>query len=222
MKMTKKKVFVSALAICLIAIISMGTLAWFTDTDEVNNYFKVSTDGTLPEVPDFKITLFETEVDPATNQKGDANGNGVVDKVKTNTYENVAPGDVLPKDPTVRNDGAYDQWVRVKVTLNDYDKWQAVLGTGFDFRTLFNVSTAWSYDTVITDDTAKTLTLVYYLDAKLVPDQVSAPLFDTFTVPGAFTVENMPVNFNLKIVAEALQADNTGSNAKTAFANFWN
>ena len=220
MKLNKKKVFVTALVISVAAIISMGTLAWFTDTDAVDNHFKVSTDDQTQK-PDFSITLFETEVDPATNQKGDANGNGVIDKVKTNTYDNIVPGDVLPKDPTVRNDGQYDQWVRVKVTLNDYDKWQAVLGTDFDFRTLFSVSTAWSFDTITTDNAAKTLTLVYYLDSKLTVGDTSAALFDTVTIPSEFTVDNMPTDFSLKIVAEALQADNTGSNAKSAFANYW-
>ena len=32
MKLNKKKVFTIALAICLIAILSMGSLAWFSDT----------------------------------------------------------------------------------------------------------------------------------------------------------------------------------------------
>ncbi len=220
MKMTKKKVFVAALAISLVAIISVGTLAWFQATDQVTNIFQVSTDDQTQK-PDFTITLYETEVDPATNAFGDANGNGVVDKVKINTYNNVVPGDVLPKDPTVRNDGQYDQWVRMKVTLNDYDKWQAVLGTGFDFRTLFNVSTAWSFDTITTDETAKTLTLVYYLDTKLTVGSTSEALFDKVTIPSAFKVDNMPTNFNLKIVADAIQADHTGSNAKSAFTNYW-
>lgn len=212
--------FVVALAICLIAIISVGTLAWFQANDTVTNIFKVSTDDETQKA-DFKITLYETEVNPETNSYGDANGNGVVDKVKTNTYDNVAPGDVLPKDPTVRNDGQYDQWVRMNVTLADYDKWQAVLGTGFDFRKLFNVSTAWSFDTITTDATAKTLTLVYYLDSKLTVGSTSAPLFDKVTIPTEFEVDNIPTNFNLKIVADAIQADNTGNNAKSAFESYW-
>ena len=220
MKMTKKKVFVAALAICLIAIISAGTLAWFQATDTVTNIFQVSTDDETQNA-DFKITLYETEVNPETNEFGDANGNGAIDKVIGNTYDNVAPGDVLPKDPTVRNDGQYDQWVRMNVTLSGYDEWQAVLGTGFDFRTLFNVSTAWSFDTITTDATAKTLTLVYYLDAKLTVGSTSAALFDKVTIPTAFEVDNIPTNFNITVVADAIQADNTGSNAKSAFESYW-
>ena len=41
----KKKVFVVAVAVCLIAILSMSSLAWFSDADEVTNQFMVSTSG---------------------------------------------------------------------------------------------------------------------------------------------------------------------------------
>ena len=61
MKLTKKKVFVTALAVCLIAILSFGTIAWFTASDEVTNQFKVTTsdeEGT----PDFSVDLFEHKV----------------------------------------------------------------------------------------------------------------------------------------------------------------
>ena len=211
MKLTKKKVFVAALAICVIALLSVSTLAWFQASDEVTNYFKVSTDD-VTQKPDFKLDLFEHAVLD--------DGTLGTNEVETNTYENIAPGDVLAKDPTVRNDGQYDQWVRVKVTLNDYDKWQAVLGTNYDFRALFNVSTDWSFDTVTTDATAKTLTLVYYKDTELTVGATST-LFSTVSIPSEFTVDNMPTEFDLHIVAEAIQADNTGDSAQFAFANYW-
>jgi len=36
-------------------------------------------------------------------------------------------------------------------------------------------------------------------------------------VPGEFTVENIPTEFKLTIVGEAIQADNTGATAEEAF-----
>lgn len=42
----KKKVFVAALAVCLVAILSFSTLAWFNDSDSVTNNFYVGGDGT--------------------------------------------------------------------------------------------------------------------------------------------------------------------------------
>ena len=47
----KKKVFVVAVAVCLIAILSLSSLAWFSDADEVTNKFMVATsdDPTDPD-----------------------------------------------------------------------------------------------------------------------------------------------------------------------------
>lgn len=209
MKLTKKKVFVTALALCLVAIISVGTLAWFQATDEVTNYFQVSTDS--EQKPDFKLDLFEHEADE--------DGKISDTEVDENTYDNVAPGDKLFKDPTVRNDGQYDMWVRVKVTLNDYAAWEAVLGDGYDFSAILTgVSTDWSLDR----STVGTDTLVYYKDAKLAVGDTST-LFTGVEIPGEeFTVDNMPTEFNLKLVADAIQSDNTGTSAQAAFANYWN
>ena len=42
MKLSKSKVVALALAVCLIAILSMGSLAWFTDDDSVTNDFYIA------------------------------------------------------------------------------------------------------------------------------------------------------------------------------------
>ena len=209
MKMTKKKVFVVALAVCLVAILSLGTLAWFTATDEVENIFKVSTDS--EQKPDFKLDLFE--------HKADEDGKIDDTEVEANTYDNVAPGDWLFKDPTVRNDGQYDMWVRISVTLDDYAAWEAILGDDYDFSAILTgVSTDWSLDR----STVGTDTLVYYKDAELAVGDTST-LFTGVAIPGEkFTVANIPTEFNLTIVADAIQSDNTGSSAQAAFANYWN
>ena len=210
MKMTKKKVFVAALAVCLVAILSLGTLAWFTATDDVTNIFKVSTDDQTQK-PDFKLDLFEHELL--------ADGTLGTNEVETNTYTNVAPGDPLPKDPTVRNDGQYGMWVRISVTLEDYAAWEAILGDNYDFSAILTgVSTDWSLDR----STVGTDTLVFYKDAELAVGATST-LFTGVAIPGEeFTVDNMPTQFNLKLVADAIQSDNTGTNAQSAFANYWN
>ncbi len=208
MKMTKKKVFVAALAVCLVAILSLGTLAWFTASDDVTNIFKVSTDE--EQKPDFKLDLFEHELLE--------DGTLGEDEVDTNTYENVAPGDPLPKDPTVRNDGQYGMWVRISVTLEDYAAWEAILGDDYDFSAILTgVSTDWTIDT----DTIGTATLVYYKNTELAVGGTST-LFTGVKIPGEqFTVDNMPTQFNLKLVADAIQSDNTGETAQAAFDAYW-
>lgn len=210
MKMTKKKVLVVALAVCLVAILSAGTLAWFNAQDQVVNYFQVSTDDVTQD-PDFKLDLFEHEYN---GEELDPNV-----EVEENTYKDVAPGDELPKDPTVRNDGSYDQWVRVTINLNDYAEWAAVLGDGFEFNEYF---VDFNRDWVLDETTKGTDTLVFYLNKKLAAGEESN-IFKAFAIPGEeFTVENMPTQFKMKIVAEAIQADNTGDSAEYAFANYWN
>ena len=50
MKMNKKKVLALALAVCLLATVSMASLAWFTDDDSVTNDFFIA--GSEDENPD--------------------------------------------------------------------------------------------------------------------------------------------------------------------------
>lgn len=111
MKMTKKKVFVVALAVCVFAVMSLGTLAWFTDTQSMENIFKVSTEDDNT-TPDFDIVLYENEVDPETGKAKDTDADGDIDDddaltTTGNTYNSILPGDVLDKNPTVKNMGQY-------------------------------------------------------------------------------------------------------------------
>jgi len=219
MKMTKKKVFLTALAISLIAIISMGTLAWFNASDEVTNKFMIA-DSDQDGTPDFKVDVWET--DPADPNAKDQDGV---------TYEDIAPGDVLAKNPTVENLGDYDQWIRVYVTFDEWTKINAACanqGVSNDLRTWLNVNygldtPAWTTvgDGVVDGDT---VTYVYYYNGKLAPDQ-TAVLFTNVTIPGEFEQNDMQFvngDFSIKVKAEALQADNTGDNAYDAFAAYWN
>ena len=209
MKLTKKKIFVTALVVCLVAIISLGSLAWFQATDEVTNRFTVSTEDTNQR-PDFALDLYEHNIL--------ANGTLGTEEVETNTYTHIAPGANLQKDPTVRNAGQYDMWVRIKVTLTDYSAWEAVLGNDYDFSAILaGVNADWTLDST----TVGTDTLVYYKNTELVAGAEST-LFEGVVVPGAFTVDNIPVEFSLNLVAEAIQSDNTGTNPQEAFNNYWN
>ena len=123
----------------------------------------------------------------------------------------------VAKKSTVRNDGQYDQWVRVSINLFEYDAWAKVLGDKFEFNKYFgNFNTDW----VLDETTKGTDTLVFYYSKKLLAGE-KAPIFESFSIPTEFTVENIPTKFKLNIVGEAIQADNTGNNAKEAFANYW-
>ncbi len=225
MKMSKKKVFVTALALCLVAILSLGTLAWFNAADEITNRFMVA-DSDNDNVPDFSVEVWENENDGDDTADQDGDGSTTITH-GGNEYPEIAPGDVIAKNPTVENTGDYDQWIRVFVTVDEYTKIkdsctnQSITD---DVRTWLDVDTAaWTAvdaETVVDGDT---VTYVYYYNYKLAKDQ-TAVLFNNVTIPGEFEQQDMTfagADFSITVKAQALQADNTGSDAQTAFATYW-
>ena len=224
MKLTKKKVLVSALVISLVAILSVGSLAWFTDTDDVTNDFKVAV--STEDADD----IFSIDVRELVDTNDDGIGDTVYDADTEGgyTYEKILPGDSLYKKPYVRNTGAYDQWVRVKVTISQYTAWQqiftdcgltdiaAVFG-GFD-------DTLWTrYDAPAVDTAEDTVTYVFYLNEILVPN-AERSLFTHVNIPEDTTHDHVAAfdggAFSVKVVAEAIQAEHTGTNAVDAFTKF--
>ena len=214
MKLTKKKVTVVSLVVCLLAILSFSTLAWFNAKDEITNEFKVA-DSDGDGTPDFKVDVWETSpVDPTIKDQ-----DGIV-------YEDILPGAVLAKNPTVENTGDYDQWVRVYVTFDEWEvisKACAAKGISNDLRTWLDVETsAW---TAVGDGVVENneVTYVYYYNYILTEDG-TATLFNKVTIPGEFEQEDMKFgsnNFTIKVKAEAIQSDNTGTSAQEAFKNCW-
>lgn len=219
MKMTKKKVFVSALAICLVAIISMGTLAWFNATDNITNNFKVATDENNTD-PTFSVKVSETGLD----------GNETEDGV---TYYDVVPGDVINKDPKITNTGDYTQWIRVSVTMTKANYWKNFGGSlaftdifkGSTYGLAANVGTATEKWLLVEDAVEPNAdgTAVWYLylnrEFAAGSDEI---LFTKVNIDEDFTLDevlSLGGEFSINVKADALQRDNTGDNAVEAFAN---
>lgn len=209
--MTKKRVFVVALAVCMLAILSVGSLAWFNDSDSVTNDFFVG-DSTNPNNKEFSVSVTETTGD---------------------TYYDALPGAPIAKDPKVTNTGDYTQWIRVKVTLSDAEKWVAGGGT-LKFTELFfgsvyglvtdaNSTAAWllESETATVDANADTATWYLYLNSELTPGE-DGTVFTSVKVPENFTQQEMAAfnnDFSITVVAEALQYEHTGDTAYEAFTN---
>lgn len=214
----KKKLFATALAVCLVSILSFSTLAWFNATESVTNKFMVASTGSgvgdnnKPEDKIFSLDLWE---------KVDMNGDGIVEeneKVsyrqdgKTGwNYDNILPGVKYHKEPTVENTGSYDQWIRVIVTVSDYNMFKIVLGEGYDLAKVFggHDENEWTRDTIVPDVGGDTVTYVYYLNEKLVPAGKAA-LFTDVTLPGILTqkyMSDMGGEFEIKIQADAIQTN---------------
>lgn len=211
MKLTKKKIVATAVATSLVAILSMGTLAWFNATDSIENEFHVATSDQDTD-PTFSVDVSET-----TGQE----------------YWDVLPGDAIAKDPKVTNTGDYTQWIRVTVTLDNAIAW-SLNGGSLVFTELFEGSTYAEIGSVNTVDTKWLLVdndaiitegnavWYLYLNREFAPgsDEV---LFTTVNIPEDFTLDEMKElnngNFNITVKADALQRDNTGDNAVDAFDN---
>lgn len=225
MKVTKKKVLTAALAVGLVATISAGTIAWFSDTDEVTNTFKIAeSDDDNPD------DIFSVDVQEDTPEdSGDDDGF---------TYEDVLPGDQLKKEPYAVNTGYYDQYIRAVVTVGDAAAWRAVLGDnsgvvssdkifgGIDTANWLEWADLETYDT-----DADTMTYVFYYQKVLSgrehledtdPNACTEKIFTTVKVPETMTKEQAVLfdnEFDINVKAQAVQTENVGSNALEAFKN---
>ena len=192
----KKKVFLVAVAVCLVAIISAGTLAWFSDSDSVKSTFYVASSN--EEADDiFSVGL-----------QGKENA----------TYVDLLPGQVVENLIEVENTGRYAQWVRVKITFSDAKAWKEVLGDTA-LTSMLDVSAGWTAGGTLSDETNDTVTYVYYLNSTLAKDE-KAVAFQNVTIPTALTQKQAAAigDFTVDVVAEAVQFDNLGkTSAKEAF-----
>ena len=215
MKMNKRKVFVTALAVCLVAILSMGSLAWFSAQDNVTNNFYVadSTDTKPDDI--FSVEVFE---------RVDTDGDGVIDAALFENgfnYKDVLPGDLLVKEPVVRNTGYYKQYIRVIVTISDATAWLNAVGENIDMNTVFVGfdETKWTnIEKKIAGET-DTVTYVLYYDGILESgDDIT--LFTDVKIPESLTQAQAAAfngNFTIDVKAQAVQTENVGANAFDAF-----
>lgn len=234
----KKKI----LALCLVVVLAVtavtgATLAYFTDTKEVENTFTVG-----------KV---EIKLDEAQVKFDDESGDYVVDKTKNrteegNAYTNIVPAQELPKDPTVTIvDGSEDCYVRMKVTVN-----YANLTTAFPKETEEEGRTAypdyyhseygmflleklvdWKKDVdwvskSFTNNVDGTATYEFWYKEMVEKGTTKLePLFTKITIPAQATNGDLaalaPANtpFTVDVKAEAIQAD-TFANAEEAWAAF--
>ena len=211
MKLNKKKVLVIALAVCLIATLSMGTLAWFTDNDSsVNDFYVTNSDKTDPEA------IFSVEV--RENVVG-----GTANAFDGYTFEHITPNQTIEKAPYVINTGVYDQYVRATVTISDYAAFVAALGADYRMEDVFKgINGDWEFDKKVVDTTADTVSYVFYLDHVLTVNSTSV-LFTEVVIPYQLEKEDfinttLSDGFEISVFAEAIQSANTGTSAKDAFA----
>ena len=229
MRMTKKKVFVAALAICLIATISMGTLAWFTAQDSVNNNFEV-----MDSLRNFEVDVWEIV---------DSNLDGTLEYIGKNvsgtngtTYEDVVPGGSYMKEVYVENNSnnaLADQYIKMEVTFTNYAALRAMVVDMSDlvegeplpvfdctamlegayFTTNQNDDAPWWYDETATRFEGNTATYVFYLKKVLKDADDAACLFKSVKIPETMDINDADYliktnGFEINVVAYAIQSAN--------------
>ena len=221
---SKKKVFVTVLcAVLLVAASVLGTMAYLTSEDEVENTFTVG---------NVAITLDEADVDEngqLLNKDGAVwkEGDTLAARVKNNEYK-LMPGHTYIKDPTVTvKKDSEPSYVKMTVTFTKASELDAIFAPkGADMTSIFNGydSTYWIYKGNTENATENTRTYEFwYKETVAAPEADVAldALFDKIIVPGNInndqlkTIEGMTITVN----AYAIQADGF-ANADAAWEAF--
>ena len=201
--MTKKRFVAILLCVTLVALAAIGaTFAYLTDTKSVNNTFTMG---------NVAIKLDETNVNDPTG-----------DRVTSNAY-NVYPGAVVTKDPIVHNVGANAAYIRATVNVSN---WMNLVGAYYpDFKETFpndgykaalnllvgELGKGWS---VVGVEAGDTFTIGQF-DAKfilkyegtLAAGADTTAMFQTVTIPTGIDNANADSFKEVKVVAQAIQAD---------------
>lgn len=213
--MKARKILVSLAALALVAAISIGgTLAYLTSKDEVVNTFTVG---------NVAIKLDEA--------KANADGSLVAGaaRVKANSYK-LLPGHTYNKDPmvTVLN-GSEPSYIKMTVTFSKASALDAIFAPdGANLTSIFNGydATNWIAKGNTKDATADTRTYEFWYKETVgapTADVALDALFDSITVPGTITNEQLATiaGMTITVNAYAIQADGfaTADAAWTAYNN---
>lgn len=202
MKTAKKAMLMTLCAIILVVATVFGTMAYLTSTDEVTNTFTVG---------NVAIKLDEAKV----GTDGKALTGADATRVKENSYK-LLPGHVYDKDPTVTVlAGSEESYVRMTVTFSKANELDAIFApTGADLTSIFKGYDAanWIAKGNTKDATANTRTYEFwYKEAVGAPtaDVALDALFDSITVPGTITKEQLATieGMTITVNAYAIQAD---------------
>lgn len=219
-KTKTKALLMSLCAVLLVAASVLGTMAYLTDSKEVNNTFTVG---------NVAITLDEAKVDDngnAINKQGNQVTNlADAERVPGNAYK-LLPGHTYTKDPTVTVlTPSVASYVKMTVTFTKANALDAIFApTGADLTSIFGGYDAatWIYKGNTKEGDTRTYEFWYKttVDATAAA-QTLEPLFTSIIVPGTInndqlkSIDGMTINVN----AYAIQADGF-KDAAEAWAHF--
>ena len=212
MKTRSKALLLTLCAVLLVTASVLGTMAYLTSQDTVTNTFSVGS---------VAIKLDEAKANPdGSLVKG-------AERVKANSYK-LLPGHTYNKDPMVTVlKGSEDSYIKMTVTFTNASALDAIFAPdGANLTTIFNGydSSNWTYkgNTKNAADNTRTYEF-WYKEAVAAPDGNVAldALFDSITVPGSITNEQLKTieGMTITVNAYAIQADGF-ANAEAAWVAY--
>lgn len=206
--MNKKKLLSLALVVIMIATLSFSSLAWFTDKDSAENKFNIGGAGTGDSDDIFDVEVKE-------------NVDGEEDPVDSWDYEDILPGDKLKKEAFITNEGAYDQYIRVVMTVTDWELIKNVVTINMDdaFDTYWHIFGGQAgvkddvlFDYANTELVNGNLVVTMYLNKKLEPGE-TVNIMDYVEISKNATQENFADEafedgFQITFDADAAQTEN--------------
>ncbi len=201
--MTKKRFVAILLCVTLVALAAIGaTFAYLTDSKTVNNTFTMG---------NVAIKLDETDIKNPTG-----------DRVTSNEY-NVYPGAVVKKDPIVHNTGKNAAYIRATVNVSNWMNLCAAYypESGFEFTKpgyekslellVGTLGEGWS---VVGVEAGDTFTIgqfdakfILKYDGELAAGDDTTAMFQTVTIPTGIDNASTDSFKEVKVVAQAIQAD---------------
>ena len=201
----KKKIFVVALAVCILAIsIASATIAYFTDTKTATNTF---TSGNV------NIKLFETN-NAGAEVEITADANQL-------EFANKYPGESFAKNPTIKNVANDNAYVAGIITLGSGAEADITgLLAGDDAVKAFLTGGALNADSgyatkILRDTTAKTIT-IYIIATDAVAKDGKVVLFENVKIPAKWDSAEMAKFAKLTITVKAYAVQTTGFNSAEA------
>ena len=212
MKTKSKALLLTLCAVLLVAASVMGTMAYLTSTDKVENTFTVG-----------KVAI---KLDEAKANTDGSLVDGAA-RVKANEYK-LLPGHTYNKDPMVTVlSGSEASYIKMTVTFSKASALDAIFAsTGADLTSIFNGydSANWIYKGNTKDATANTRTYEFWYKETVgapTADVALDALFDSITVPGTITNKQLETikGMTITVNAYAIQADGF-ANAEAAWAAY--
>ena len=191
----RKWVCLGLLCSAFVILCAQGSIAYFTSKDRANQVFTMG---------DIAIALDEPSWDP-------------------NQTHTIGPLLSYSKDPIVTNVGSNDAYVRIRLRLSDAQAFQQYAPKGFDYTSLFDISSTWqlSQGPTVKGDAIE---MEYTYQPVLEVGQTSEPLFTKTTFPDFISSEMivaMDNEFDIIVQADGIQAEgfDNANQALLAFDN---